>query len=76
MSLYGCMLEGATSRGDIDPREYVEENNGQLAYVIKHSNDQFVRGLCLAALVKYGDEETEIEDIKKELEQLREMETL
>lgn len=70
------MLDGAASRSEIDPTKYVEENNEQLVYIIKHSNDQFVRGLCLAALVKYSEGKTKIEEIERELEQFREMEML
>lgn len=54
----------------IDPDQYVEENKDQLSHVIKHSNDQFVRSLCLAALVEYGGE-GDIDEVQDELEQFR-----
>jgi hypothetical protein len=54
----------------IDPDQYVEENKDQLAHVIKHSNDRFVRSLCLAALVEYGDDK-DVDEVQNELEQFR-----
>lgn len=50
-----------------DPDEYVRKNKGTLVEIIKHSNDTFVRALCLAALTEYGDD-PDPEDIKAELE--------
>lgn len=70
------MVDDELERGEIDPRRYVKENNEQLISIIKHSNNRFVRGLCLAALVKYGEGKTEVDQIKKELDQLRKIEKL
>lgn len=70
------MSRTAVSNEGIDPEEYVSENSDQLAFIIKHSNDQFIRGLCLAALVKYGQGETGIDQIKKELDHLQETDVL
>lgn len=53
-----------------DPDQYVEENKDQLTHVIKHSNDRFVRSLCLAALVEYGDD-GDIDKVQNELEQFQ-----
>lgn len=39
-----------------DPDEYVRQHKDSLVRVIKHSNDEFTRALCLAALVEYGDD--------------------
>lgn len=58
------------SSRSVEPDQYVRENREQLTYVIKHSNDQFVRSLCLAALVKYGSEEADSDELKRELEQI------
>ncbi|WP_262174696.1 hypothetical protein [Haloarcula laminariae] len=55
---------------DLDPDQYVNENSDQLAYVIKHSNDRFVRSLCLAALVEYGDD-GDVDKVRNELEQFQ-----
>ena len=57
-----------------DPEEYVEENTEQLSYVITHSNDRFVRGLCLAALVKYGSD-ADVDQVKQELNQFEKQES-
>lgn len=54
----------------IDPDQYVDENLDHLTHVIKHSNDQFVRALCLAALVEFGDD-GDVDKVKKEIEQFR-----
>jgi len=55
---------------ELDPDQYVQENADQLTYVIKHSNDRFVRSLCLAALVEYGTD-GELEEIERDLERIR-----
>jgi hypothetical protein len=55
----------------IDPDQYVEENRDQLTYVIKHSNDRFVRSLCLAALVEYGND-GDVSEVRRQLEQFEE----
>jgi diadenosine tetraphosphatase ApaH/serine/threonine PP2A family protein phosphatase len=39
-----------------DPHEYVTEHRETLVRIIKHGDDQFVRALCLAALVEFGDD--------------------
>jgi hypothetical protein len=38
--------------GDLD--EFVQENQEILVKIIKHSDDEFVRGLALSALIEYG----------------------
>lgn len=58
-----------------DPDQYVTENTDQLSYIIKHSNDRFVRSLCLAALVEYG-EDGDVDKVKEELDRLRETDGL
>lgn len=45
-------MSGAVS----DPDRYVRENKDTLVRIIKHGDDEFVRGLALAAIVRYGDE--------------------
>ena len=59
----------------LDPDQYVTENTDQLSYIIKHSNDRFVRSLCLAALVEYG-EDGDVNKVKEELDRLRETDEL
>lgn len=54
-----------------NPSEYVRENKDQLLKIIKHSNDVFVRSLCLAALVEYGAD-PRIDDIIDELRAIKE----
>lgn len=62
------------NKNEIDPETYVEKNSDQLVYIIKHSNDRFLRGLCLAALVKYEGEKVEEDQIEKELARLQDVE--
>jgi len=50
-----------------DPDEYVSEHQEQLVRIIKHSSDEFVRALALAALVEYGDEPTR-DSVERDLE--------
>jgi hypothetical protein len=59
----------------LDPDQYVAENKDQLAHVIKHSNNRFIRSLCLAALVEYG-EDGDVDKLKRELDQLQEADGL
>jgi len=59
----------------LDPDQYVAENKDQLAHVIKHSNNRFIRSLCLAALVEYG-EDGDVDKVKRELDQLQEADGL
>lgn len=50
-----------------DPDQYIRENRDTLVEIIKHSNDTFVRALCLAALVEYGDT-PDVEAVRSELD--------
>lgn len=61
--------------GDVsDPERYVQENKDTLVRIIKHGDDEFVRALALAAILRFGDEPA-IHDIEHEIEQAkREME--
>jgi len=56
----------------LPPREYVRENQHQLERLIKHSNNDFVRALAIAAFVEYG-EDASVESIAQDLERLREL---
>lgn len=40
---------------DMTAEEYVEQNADDIKYVIRHSSDTWIRALCLAAMVQYGD---------------------
>ena len=54
------------------PSEYVRENNQQLERLIKHSNNDFVRALAIAAIIEYGDDPS-VESITKDLERIKEL---
>lgn len=54
-----------------DPETYVRENKETLQKIIRHGDDKFVRSLCLAALIRYGDE-PDLEDLQTELERAQE----
>lgn len=58
---------------DLPPGEYVQENKNQLERLIKHSNNDFVRALAIAAFVEYG-EDASIESITEDLERIKELE--
>jgi hypothetical protein len=57
-----------------NPDRYVRKNKDTLVDIIKHGDDEFVRALALAAVIRYGDEplindiEHEIDRAKQELE--------
>ncbi len=57
----------------LPPSEYVRENKEQLERLIKHSNNDFVRALAIAAFVEYG-EDPSVESITKDLERINELE--
>ncbi|OLZ42002.1 hypothetical protein A6E15_13890 [Natrinema saccharevitans] len=63
------------SEADSDPDQYVQENKDTLVRIIKHGDDKFVRGLALAAIIRYGDEpllhdiEHEIDRAKQDMEE-------
>lgn len=59
---------------DLSPDQYVKENQEVLSNIIKHSSDDFVRSLAVAAIVEYGDDATRGEIIG-ELEKLKNCET-
>ena len=56
----------------LPPSEYVRENKQQLERLIKHSNNDFVRALAIAAFVEYG-EDASVESITDDLEQIKEL---
>ena len=60
-------------RNNLPPSEYVRENKEQLERLIKHSNNDFVRALAIAAFVEYG-EDASVESITKDLERIKELE--
>jgi hypothetical protein len=59
--------------GSLPPREYVRENKEQLERLIKHSNNDFVRALAIAAFVEYR-EDASVESLTKDLERIKELE--
>jgi hypothetical protein len=56
----------------LPPSEYVRENKQQLERLIKHSNNDFVRALAIAAFVEYG-EDASVETITEDLERIKEL---
>jgi len=56
-----------------DPETQVQENREVIIEIIKHGGDQYIRALCLAALVKYGDD-PDINRLKEEVSRLDQME--
>lgn len=51
-----------------DPEEYVRENRETILRVIRHGDDEFTRGLAIAALIEYGPDpsmDQVIEDIQR-----------
>ncbi|MDB2247409.1 hypothetical protein [Halorubrum ezzemoulense] len=58
---------------NLSPSEYVRENKNQLERLIKHSNNDFVRALAIAAFIEYG-EDASVEAITKDLERIKELE--
>ncbi|ELZ26673.1 hypothetical protein C474_18570 [Halogeometricum pallidum JCM 14848] len=50
-------------------RSYVENHREELAYVLKHGEDETVRGLALAVLLRGGDERDR-EEVKREIDSL------
>ena len=56
----------------LPPDEYVRENQGQLERLIKHSNNDFVRALAIAAFIEYGEDAT-VDSITEDLERIREL---
>jgi hypothetical protein len=57
--------------GNLPPREYVQQNREQLERLIRHSDNDFVRALAIAAFIEYG-EDPSIESITKDLERIKE----
>lgn len=50
-------------------REYVQNHRDDLAYILRHSQDETVRSLVLAVLLR-GSDECDLELIKRELDRL------
>jgi hypothetical protein len=65
------------SRSDTppDPNEYVRQNRETLVEVVKHGNDEFVRALCLAARVEYGDD-PDREQLRRELDHVVDLDSV
>lgn len=59
--------------GDVprEVREYVRNNREELAYVLKHGDDETVRALALAVLLRGGNERDR-EEVKREIDELAE----
>lgn len=55
-----------------DPETYVREHRETLVEIIKHGDDDFVRALCLAAIVKYGTD-PDVAQLQQEIARLDEL---
>lgn len=53
--------------------EHVRQHREELVKVIRHGNDDFVRGLALAAIVEYG-ESPDLERIRRDIERAEQLE--
>lgn len=53
-----------------DPDRYVHDNKDTLVRIIKHGDDEFVRALALAALIRYGDDPL-LHDVEHEIERAK-----
>ena len=65
------MIDGETKSAS--PAKYVRENEEQLERLIKHSNNDFVRALALAALLEYGEDTTE-KSLAKDIDRIGNLE--
>lgn len=54
-----------------DPSKYVEQNRDQLIDIIRHSDDEFVRALCISAIYEYGSTPA-ISEVIDDLERIEE----
>lgn len=52
-----------------DVREYVQNHREDLAYILKHGQDETVRSLVFAVLLR-GSDECDLEIIKREMDRL------
>lgn len=57
---------------EMNPEQFVQENKDSIRRILRHSDDKFTRAMCLAALVRYGDD-PDIEDLHEELERAKEV---
>ena len=56
-----------------DPDTYVRENKDRLRRIVKHGDDEWVRAMALAALVKYGDQ-PDVDQLRSEIDRMEELE--
>ena len=69
----GAVTMGASKRDEAndEPSNYVEQNRDQLIDIIRHSDDEFVRALCISAIYEYGSNPS-ISEIIDDLERIEE----
>lgn len=74
----GALCVGAVTMGanignesNDEPSKYVEQNRDQLIDIIRHSDDEFVRALCISAIYEYGSNPS-ISEIIDDLERIEE----
>ncbi|WP_181685972.1 hypothetical protein [Halorhabdus salina] len=56
---------------DGDPEQFVQHNQETFIRILKHSDDEFIRGLVLSALIEYGSEPL-LDDVERALRRARE----
>jgi hypothetical protein len=53
-----------------DPEQFVLDNQETFIRILKHSDDEFIRGLALSALIEYGSEPV-LDDVERSLRNAR-----
>lgn len=53
-----------------DPEKFVQDNQETFIRILKHSDDEFIRGLALSALIEYGSEPL-LDDVERALRRSR-----
>jgi hypothetical protein len=57
---------------DTLPEEYVAQHSDELIQVVRQSSDPWIRGLCLAALIKYGNRDYDYKQLRSEIDEIKE----
>jgi hypothetical protein len=53
-----------------DPEKFVQNNQETFIRILKHSDDEFIRGLALSALIEYGSDPL-LDDVERALRSAR-----
>lgn len=62
-------MAGIDSDGDESLDEYVQENRELLTQTLRQTNDPYTRA-CVLALLKRGNTERHVEEVKQDLDRL------